>query len=478
MPVQTTEKPYSVKNMRLELAKLQRLAKEKKLPILIIFEGLDAAGKGSLINELLLSLDPRGYKVFSNIKDTEEEHLRPFFWKFWNHLPGNGEIALFDRSWYYSLLKKHYNEPKKRNAIIKEIINTESMLEKDGILIIKFFLYIDKKTQKKRLEKLESNKSTSWKVSAKDWKHYKQHSKIFNAYKNIINKTDSELCKWHMIDSVDSKKARYEVFEIMINEINTYLEEIKTEKDLLLADKEYALNLDDMDLSQNIEKEIYNKKLKKYQKRLRELEHELYIKRIPLVIGYEGWDAGGKGGNIKRLVQNLDPRGYDVIPIAAPNDIERNHHYLWRFWTKFPKGGHIAIFDRTWYGRVLVERIEGFCSDNEWKRAFQEIKLMERQWTNSDAIVLKFWIHIDKEEQLKRFTERKGNPHKQWKLTDEDWRNREKWDIYKEAIEEMIIRTSVDAAPWHIIEGNSKLHARLKVMEIVIDAIEKKLAIC
>ena len=194
-----------------------------------------------------------------------------------------------------------------------------------------------------------------------------------------------------------------------------------------------------------------------------------------MVLGFEGWDAGGKGGAIKRLTEKMDPRGYTVIPTASPNDWEKAHHYLWRFWQAMPKAGHLSIFDRTWYGRVMVERIEGFCTTGEWQRAYKEINDMERDLYDAGAIVLKFWMQIDKDEQERRFKARQENPEKQWKITDEDWRNREKWDQYEEAVNEMLIRTSTPHAPWVVVEGNDKYYARIKVLETVVRAIEKRL---
>ena len=233
--------------------------------------------------------------------------------------------------------------------------------------------------------------------------------------------------------------------------------------------------LDQVDLSLTVPEAAYRKRLKRGQERLRDLEHEIYRHRIPVVLVYEGWDAAGKGGNIKRVTRNLDPRGYDVVPIAAPHDIEKAHHYLWRFWLEIPKAGHLTIFDRSWYGRVLVERVEGFCAESEWKRAYREINEMEQHLTHSGAVVLKFWLHIDPAEQLRRFRERESVSYKQWKITAEDWRNREKWDAYKSAVDEMLYRTSTPDAPWIVIESNCKRHARLKVIETVIKAIEKRL---
>ena len=233
--------------------------------------------------------------------------------------------------------------------------------------------------------------------------------------------------------------------------------------------------LSSVDLSLSYTREEYKEKLQKLQERLKVLHSDLYRKRIPVVLGFEGWDAGGKGGAIKRLTECMDPRGYEVHPTAAPNDIEKAHHYLWRFWQGMPKDGHVAIFDRTWYGRVMVERIEGFCTREEWKRAYKEINGMEAHLANSGAIVLKFWMQIDKEEQERRFKERMATPEKQWKITEEDWRNREKWDLYEEAVDEMLIRTSTTYAPWVIVEGNCKYYARIKVLQTVVEAIEARL---
>lgn len=233
--------------------------------------------------------------------------------------------------------------------------------------------------------------------------------------------------------------------------------------------------LQGIDLDKTLTREEYKRKKKELQKRLLVLHNKMYLKRVPVILAFEGWDAGGKGGAIKRLTQAMDPRGYEVVPVAAPNDIEKAHHYLWRFWEKIPKAGHMAIFDRTWYGRVLVERIEGFASEEEWSRAYSEINNMEEQFTNAGYIVLKFWMHIDKEEQERRFHERENTPAKQWKITDEDWRNRAKWDEYEKAVDEMVVRTSTENAPWIVVEANSKYYARIKVLETVVAALEERL---
>ncbi len=468
-----------IKMLGRELASFQRVARELDIPVMVIFEGLDASGKGSVINEMLLALDPKFYRVYSNTGETDEEFHRPFFWRFWKELPQKGELGIFDRSWYYSAAKDIYKSKIKKKEFerrCKEIADTEKLLTENGMIIIKFFLYISKKEQKSRLEKLEENSSTSWKVTKEDWESNKNFEKINGIYEELITKTNSETCHWNLICSENLKNCKLKVFRKLIDELEERFYEKKPLKTAELGKAKKNYNLDTINLEHDITKKYYETTLKKYQKRLLELEHEIYTRRIPVILAYEGWDAGGKGGNIKRVVERLDPRGYDVIPISAPNDIEKKYNYLWRFWNKIPKDGHIGIFDRTWYGRVLVERVEGFCSEDEWKRAFNEINMVEKQWADDGVLILKFWIHIDKDEQLKRFKEREETEYKKWKITEEDWRNREKWDEYQIAVEELLNRTDTKYAPWHVIEGNSKWHARLKALKTIVDAIEEKLA--
>lgn len=312
-------------------------------------------------------------------------------------------------------------------------------------------------------------------MTKRDWKSNKNYDEVMKRYEKLIEDTDTGEVPWNLIFSEDLDTAKLKIMEKLTENIKSYLKEDLPERDVKLPKVKKEFKLEAAKTPAPLDREDYRKKLKKYQKRLHELEHEIYERRIPVVIAYEGWDAAGKGGNIKRLVERMDPRGYDVLPVGAPTDVEKLHHYLWRFWIKFPKGGHISIFDRTWYGRVLVERIEGFCTENQWMRAYGEINEMESQWTEDGAVVLKFWIHIDQEEQLRRFEERERTEHKKWKITEEDWRNREKWDEYRGAVEDMVKYTSTKGAPWHVIEGNSKYNARLQVMKTVIKTLEKRL---
>lgn len=473
-------------DLEIKLGELQRKAREQNIPIIIVFEGWDAAGKGTLINKLILAMDPRGYNVFSTLSPTEEEKFRPFLWRFWIKIPQRGRIAIFDRSWYGRVLHERIDKIVKKkiwSVAYNEINSFERQLVEDGYIIVKFFLHINKKEQKKRFEKLLNNPSTNWRVTKEDWRQHKQYEKYFQAHEDMLAKTDTEFARWTIVEAHDRRFATVKIFNTVISAIEDKIHDFMTAKTRknkvrlfnIKLEKLTSSILDTVDSSLSLTREDYLKELKKYQQRIREIEHEVYVKRIPIVIVYQGWDAAGKGGNIKRLVQGMDPRGYEVIPISAPNDIELAHHYLWRFWMKIPKAGHIAIFDRSWYGRVLVERIEGYCTENEWKRAYREINEMEEQLVNFGTVIFKFWIHIDRDEQLNRFKRRENNPHKNWKIADEDWRNRKKWNQYKNSIDEMLLRTSTGYAPWTIIEGNCKWYARIKVQKTIMNTLEKHL---
>lgn len=475
-----------INQLEIKIAELQREAKSLKIPIIIVLEGWGAAGKGTLINKLIISLDPRGYAVYSTRPPTEEELFRPFLWRYWKQLPEKGRIAVFDRSWYRRVLTERIDRSiKKRDwqNAYQDIKSFERQLFDDGYIIIKFFIHISKSEQKKRFKKLESNSATAWRVTKEDWKQNKQYQKYVKAIEEMLAKTDTDYAPWTIVEAHDRRFATVKVFQKTIQAMQEKIDFHANAKKLTKLPKKHldyleglsSSILEKVDLTQTLSRSSYVKQLKNCQNKIRELEHEVYLRRLPVVIVYAGWDAAGKGGNIKRLVSGMDPRGYEVIPISAPNDTELAHHYLWRFWIKIPKAGHIAIYDRSWYGRVMVERIEGFCTEEEWKRAYREINEFEEQLVNFGTIVIKFWLHIDKNEQLQRFNERKENPHKNWKITEEDWRNREKWDDYQKVVEEMLYRTSTVNAPWTIVESNCKWFARIKTMKTVITEIEKRL---
>lgn len=493
-----SKEEYKEKMPQLEakLGRLQRECKSLGIPIMIVFEGFGASGKGLQIGRLIQSMDPRGFEVHPIKNETEEERMHPFMWRFWTKTPSKGRIAIFDGSWYRRVLIDRFEKRTKNKELadaFHSINSFEEQLAEDGTLIIKLLLDIDKKEQKKRFEKLEKNKETAWRVTQGDKERNVHYDEYAAMIEDMLFKTDTDYAPWTIIESMDKRFATLKIYTTVIKAMADQIEKVQKEKTEETAGKtegemaEIAREADEemkelrvsilskADLSLHYTKEEYKEKLDKLQKKMEKLHGELYRRRIPVVLGFEGWDAGGKGGAIKRLTERMDARGYVVNPTASPNDIEKAHHYLWRFWRAMPKDGHVAIFDRTWYGRVMVERIEGFCTTEEWKRAYKEINDMEKDLSDAGAIVIKFWMHIDKDEQERRFKERQENPEKQWKITDEDWRNREKWDQYEDAVNEMLMRTSTDYAPWVVVEGNDKYYARIKVLRTVAEAIEARL---
>ena len=475
----------AMEEMEAKLGVLQRDCKEAKIPVMILFEGMGAAGKGIQINRLIQAMDPRGFSVYTSNRPTEEEQYRPFLWSYWTKTPAKGRIAIFDRSWYRRVQVDRFDGLTQETELLsafQDILSFERQLTDDGTVIIKLFLHISKEEQKKRYKKLTASKETAWRVSDSDWQRNKAYDRYAQINEEMLERTDTEYAPWTIIEATDKNYAAMKIMATVTSRLEYELAKRREEKSEVKAvpktippDRYKNGVLSGIDLSKKLTQSRYKRELNELQKRLEILHSELYRLRIPVVIGFEGWDAGGKGGAIRRLTSHLDPRGYQVNPTASPNDIEKVHHYLWRFWNNVPKAGHIAIFDRTWYGRVMVERIEGFCTEAEWKRAYQEINEMEAHMANSGAVVMKFWLHIDKDEQERRFKERMENPAKQWKITDEDWRNREKWDLYEEAVNEMLIRTSTTYAPWIVVEGNDKYYARVKVVRTVVDALEKKI---
>lgn len=471
-----------------ELGRLQRACKEKGIPVIIVFEGFGASGKGTMINRLIEPLDPRGFKVYTTQSETLEEHYRPFLWRFWNMMPEKGRISVLDRSWYRILLNDRFDKKtteKQLGYAFDEIVSFEKLLTDDGVVIIKFFLHISQKEQAKRFKALLDSKETAWRVTEDDKKRNKHFDEFLRINEEMLQKTDRDNAPWHVIEAQDREYAAAKVVSTVVNclqeairakERRDAFPKLPPEESAQIRQDPYRTSaLAGVNLNKALDKEEYKARLRDLQARISVLHNEVYKRRIPVILAFEGWDAGGKGGAIKRLTQAMDPRGYEVHPVSAPNDIEKAHHYLWRFWTALPKAGHIAIFDRSWYGRVMVERIEGFCTEEEWRRAYKEINAMEESWANDGAVVLKFWMQIDKEEQERRFKERQENPDKQWKITEEDWRNRAKWDAYEVAVDEMLVHTSTTYAPWIIVEANDKYYARIKVLETVVSAIEKRL---
>ena len=473
-----------INSLGLRLSEMQRVCKDENIPVIIIFEGWSAAGKGSRISSLIKYLDPRGFEVFTTQKTTEDERLHPYLWRFWQILPAKGRIHVLDRSWYQPLMSGHNKNEAKLAEPVYDIKSFEKTLVDNGTTVIKLFLHVSKKEQEKRLKSLAGNHETAWRVSKEDFKQNSKYEKTLKLFDRMLEDTDHSAAHWTVIEADDSRFADVKVYRTVVDAMEKAVQTKQEKKDKVGNGENNAAapvvtasnsKLAQVDLSRSLNREQYDSRLRDAQNDLERLHNAMYKQRLPAAIVFEGWDAAGKGGAIKRAVSPLDPRGYKVAPYGAPNDIEKAHHYLWRFWREVPKAGHLTVYDRSWYGRVMVERVEGFCSPDDWKRAFGEINDFEKQMTDSGIVLLKFWLHIDQDEQLKRFQQRTNIPEKNWKITDEDWRNREKWDQYMEAVDEMLLRTSTKNAPWTIVEAVDKLYSRIKVIETVRDRLAEAL---
>lgn len=466
-----------IKKMQEQLLAQQQLLMQSKLPVIVMIEGWAAAGKGSLIKELISELDPRFYHVESPKVLSEADERYPFLYQYMNAIPVNGKVTFLNSGWMENNVRKYLRHEINKDEYrrrIRQVNAFERQLRDAGYIILKLFLHINKSEQYERLYHLVEEPATEWRVDREDLWQHKEYKRFMECYDDFMEKT-SEIVGWHILDANHHRTATRDALRLIVRRIDRGVQEGRFEG--IALEEDYPLKempkLCDIDLSPTIDDAEYKKELKRLQTRISELHNIIYRKKIPVIICYEGWDAAGKGGNIRRLTYALDPRGFDVHPIASPLPHELSRHYLWRFYTRLPKTGHICIFDRTWYGRVMVERLESFCSEKEWRRAYHEINEFERMLTDWGAVVLKFWIHIDKDTQLARFTDRQNTPEKQWKITDEDWRNREKWDDYEGAVNEMLSKTSTKNAPWHIIESNDKKYARIKTLKIIVKALEK-----
>ncbi len=488
-------------DLRTELLALQQELRKCDFPVIIVMAGVDGAGKGVTVNRLNEWMDSRWIDNNAYARRSDEESERPRYWRYWRDLPPKGKIGIFLSSWYSSPFLEHvYGNINKAeyDEQLDRIKAFEKTLADDGALILKFWMHLGKDAQKKRLKKLEKDDLQAWRVNETDWQHWRMYGKFIDSAERLIMRTSKGHAPWSIVEGQDTRYASLTVATQIRDAVKRHMELRKTQaaaraqmakihqdadketqkkidKDAPVETLPYPTVLSSMDMSLSLDKDAYKDELKALQGRLNLLARQAHEEGVSTVLVFEGSDAAGKGGNIRRIISCLDARSYKVLPFAAPNDEERAHHYLWRFWRYISRAGRMTIFDRSWYGRVLVERVEGFAREEEWRRAYGEIVDFEDQIVEHGTVLLKFWIHIDPEEQLARFKSREVTPWKQWKLTDEDWRNREKWTDYEEAVNDMVERTSTSNAPWTLVEGNDKKYARVKVLRSVCDAMEKRL---
>jgi len=512
------------RELQTRLYDLQQALIEARRPALIVFEGWAGTSKISMIQLLTRRLDPRGLRVHPITAPRTYETMYPWLYRFWLKIPSYGQIAIFDRSWYRQALAERTQDSMSAaewRSRCEDIVSFERQLADDGAIILKFWLHISKHEQARRFRKLTSDPLTAWQVTDEDRWQQRHYRRVNAAVEDLISRTDTPYAQWSLLPATDKRFARVAVFEAIASGLEAHLGRVlqpqagnpdeafddsgpsfrrglaavqaaplrgaRVQNDNGYVPETFPAPpmttsqlmapgiLSRVDLSLKLDQKPYEHELAELQAKIYLLGLQIYHQKRPVVLVFEGWDAAGKGGAIKRITEKLDPRSYVVHAIAAPAGDDKSHHYLYRFWRRLPTRGNIGIFDRSWYGRVLVERIEGFARTDEWQRAYAEINEFERQLVEFGTIVCKFWMHISPEEQLRRFEERQSTPYKAWKLTDEDWRNREKWPLYERATDETLLHTSTPAAPWTVIESEDKRFARIKVLRTVVRRLEEEL---
>ena len=455
-------------------------------PVIVLLSGLDVQGRSAAAKQLYSWMDPRHLRSFAMVRPSEEERDRPRMWRFWRGLPPKGHIGVFLNGWQEGPTADYFLgriDHAQFRAHIEEILRFEEMLVREGALLVKFMFLLPKKENLKNAKKLRKESSIAWKVSEEEREIVKQFAKRYDhaveIVEELVSATSTAEAPWIPLASADARYRDLTVGRTLQQAVRHRLKHpappaAKVSTRAAIG-AEGRTVLETLDLSQSLDGKTYKSRLKEEQKRLTELTIGKRFEDRALVVAFEGNDAAGKGGSIRRVVQALDPRMTQVVPIAAPSDEEKAQPYLWRFWSHIPRKGHTTIFDRTWYGRVLVERIEGFCAEADWRRAYEEIRAFEQELEDYGVTVVKFWLSIDKDEQLRRFKEREKTGYKRYKITDEDWRNRDKWDLYAEAVNDMVNQTSTSKAPWTLVEANDKYFARVKVLQTINDRLEADL---
>lgn len=458
------------------------LRENGKFPVVILISGVDGAGKGETINVLYEWMDPRYLSTLAFSAPTDEERERPYMWRFWRALPPKGRVGIFAGSWYSNPIAERICGQLSKGDLdqrMDQINRFEAMLVNEGALVIKFWFHLSKEGQKERLKALEKDPRTAWRVTRESWDRLKTYDKLQEAAGHVLRMTNTPWAPWVVVEGTDDRYRSLTVGKIVLDALQNRLADTRDQNFPVAPPMTRKIDsldvLSALDLAQKLEKKDYETQLAKWQGRLSELVRHPEFKKRSLILAFEGSDAAGKGGSIRRVTAAIDARQYQIIPVAAPTEEERAQPYMWRFWRHIPRVGRVAIFDRTWYGRVLVERVEGFCSEADWLRAYTEINDFEHELHGDGAIVIKFWLQISDKEQLRRFQEREKIEFKRFKITAEDWRNREKSAEYHAAVCDMVDRTSTSTAPWTLVEANDKSFARVKILRTICERIERAL---
>jgi AMP-polyphosphate phosphotransferase len=473
-----------VPRLRQELLAAQfELLEKAKFPVVVLISGVDGAGKGPTANLLSEWMDPRHIRAHAFPEPSDEERDRPMMWRFWRALPPRGRVGIFFGSWYTTPIVERvmgHTRTAELDQSIEQINRFERMLTDEGTLLVKLWFHLSKKAQKRRLLALEEDPDMRWRVRETDWQRFALYEKFRRFSEHTLRQTSSAAAPWIVVEGADPRYRNLTVGTTLLSALRERLDDkpVKRVPDRTLSPAKPVDSKDvigALDFTRALPKAKYEDALEKWQGRLNLLSRERRFRKRSVIVVFEGNDAAGKGGAIRRLTQALDTRHYSVVPVAAPTEEERAQPYLWRFWRHIPRKGRFTIFDRSWYGRVLVERVEGFCQEADWTRAYGEINDFEEQLANNGAVVAKFWLAITQDEQLERFNQREKIGFKRFKITDEDWRNRKKWKAYERAVCDMVDRTSTRLSPWTLVEANDKNFARVKVLKTLCRAIEEVL---
>jgi AMP-polyphosphate phosphotransferase len=465
------------------LLDLQRQLREQRpCAIALIVIGMPAAGRSEVVNQLLEWLDPKHVTVHASEPDPFSRRYPPL-WRYWNALPARGELAIYFLGWYDDYVRSQLVHPEKARArgprMIERIRQLEAMLLADRVRVLKVYLHLDRKLQRERLAKLRVRKRTRWRVTDEDRWLAKRYKRVRRVMQQCVRLTHTKVLPWHLIDGADERQRSLDVGALLRKQLEAALQRRPVVAQPLQWPKETPEGTGSPAVKsaaeQPLSEDDYHKELEELQGRLALLVRKRRFAKRGAVLAFEGMDAAGKGGVIRRITGAFDARHYQVVPVSAPTPEELAHPYLWRFWRRVPPRGQFAIFDRSWYGRVLVERVRDLTADADWQRAYAEICEFELQLAEAGRVVHKFWLAVGKDEQLARLEQRANDPLKRFKVDPEDWANRRYFDEYQVAAREMIERTHTEYAPWTLIEADDKRHARIKVLRTVVAAIQQSL---
>ena len=469
-------------DLRRQLLKVQFELVKEPFPVIVIVSGVEGAGKGTVVHRLNKWMDPRFIDTHAFWNSTDFENSLPYYWRFWNAMPAKGRIGVFFGSWYTKPIidaALGQGDGRLLDDELQRIARFERLLTDDGALIVKLWFHISKEAQQRQLAKDIEVKHQNLRIPEHLASFAQKYDTFARVSEHAIRKTDTYHAPWHLIEAENANYRDLTAGETLLRALQEHLEKPPVSQPpalpVSLVPTGQPTILDTVATDAKLSSGEYKTSLRTYQAKVQDLAWKAHEQKISCVAVFEGWDAAGKGSAIRRITEAIDPRLYRLVQFAAPTDEERAQHYLWRFWRQLARDGRATLFDRSWYGRVLVERVEGFARRDEWNRAYEEINRFEEHLTDHGSVLMKFWIHISKDEQLARFKLREQTPHKQHKITEEDWRNREKWSDYELAVHDMVTHTSTSQAPWTLVAGNDKHFARIQILKTYCQRLEEAL---